>query len=165
MGTCSAAAPSRRSTSLVADQSRGTHGRGAVDDIHPVDRVGGRVPRLEKRIGRSAGVPSTRAAREGPPFGRLSRVRALDHVETAPPPSRDGPLHAVVSGAAYVIRGQTNPLPPRLSALVAQKMSFAPSWMLRGRLRVLVTLPKSALLGSRFGAVNQTKFVALYTSM
>ena len=75
----------------VAHESRGPDGRRAVDEVHPVDRGGGRLPRLEKRAGRSARVPSTRAAREGPSLGRLSRLRALGDVETSAPPPRDRP--------------------------------------------------------------------------
>src|SRR6266850_22662 len=55
----------------AAHEFGGPDGRGAVDEVHPADGSGSRVPGVEKRAGDSAPLPSAGAAREGPHPGRL----------------------------------------------------------------------------------------------
>ena len=61
----------------AAHQSAGQTGAGAVDEVHPADRGGGRLSRAEKRAVDPSAVPSTGAPRQGPYPGGLPRLRAV----------------------------------------------------------------------------------------
>ena len=56
--------------------------RTAVDEVHPTDRSRGRFPGTEERALHAPHLPSTRAARQGPRDGGVSRLCAVGHAQT-----------------------------------------------------------------------------------
>jgi len=73
--------------------------RGPLDQVHPVDGGGGRLSRLEKRAGGAPGVSSAGAAGEGPPPGRVSRIRVMGDAQAPAPPDRHRPHAGAGLGA------------------------------------------------------------------